>query len=335
MARLTGAHSGYDERPVSSARDQWIGTLIVLSAASLFASLGVLSRTAYEAGLHPFAWVAWRAGIGAIGLGAVVAALRGPGSLTAGVRRASTATRWWLLLGVAMGACLNLAIFLAFERTTIALALLGFYTYPAMVATAGVMLGREPLDRTRAVALVLALVGMAAVVVGGLDPAAAVRVDALGIGLALAAALCQTVFMTFSREYASVPTDEAMTILLGGSAVIAAVASVGGAGVEALLVPVSSAWLLVLLLGVGLLAAALPSFLFLTGIRRIGSFRTGILMLFEPLVGVALAAIFLAEGLAPIQVAGGATILLAAYLVQRGAVVTREGTAIAPAPGGP
>ncbi len=335
MARLTGAHSGYDERPVSSARDQWIGTLIVLSAASLFASLGVLSRTAYEAGLHPFAWVAWRAGIGAIGLGAVVAALRGPGSLTAGLRRASAATRWWLLLGVAMGAGLNLAIFLAFERTTIALALLGFYTYPAMVAATGVLLGREPLDRMRAVALVLALVGMAAVVAGGLDPAAGVRVDALGIGLALAAALCQTVFMTFSREYASVPTDEAMTILLGGSAVIAAAVCVGGAGVDALVLPLSSGWLLVLLLGVGLLAAALPSFLFLTGIRRIGSVRTGILMLFEPLVGVALAAIFLAEGLAPIQVAGGATILLAAYLVQRGVVTTRERTAIAPAPGGP
>lgn len=320
---------------MSSARDRWVGTLIVLSAASLFASLGVLSRTAYDAGLHPFAWVAWRAGIGALALGAVVAVLRGPGALTAGIRAASPATRWWLLVGVATGAGLNLAIFLAFQRTTIALALLGFYTYPAMVAAAGVILGREPLDRSRAVALVLALGGMAAVVLGGLDPATGVRVDALGIGLALTAALCQTVFMFFSRGYASVPTDEAMTILLAGSALVAAAVSIGAAGVDVLLLPLGSAWLLVLLLGVGLFAAALPSFLFLTGIRRIGSVQTGILMLFEPLVGVALAAIFLAEGLAPIQVAGGSTILLAAFLVQRGVIAHREETAIAPAPGGP
>jgi drug/metabolite transporter, DME family len=320
---------------VSAVRDRWLGTLIVLSAASLFASLGVLSRTAYDAGLHPFAWVAWRAGIGAIGLGAVVAARRGPASLRAGLAAAPAATRWWLLVGIAMGAGLNMAIFLAFERTTIALALLGFYTYPAMVAGAGVLLGREPLDRVRGLALLLALGGMAAVVLGGLDPANGVRVDALGIGLALAAALCQTVFMTFSRGYASIPTDQAMTILLGGSALIAGVAGLAIGGVDVLLLPLGSASLLLLLIAVGLFVAALPSFLFLTGIRRIGSVRTGILMLFEPVVGVVLAAVFLSEGLSPVQVAGGATILLAAIMVQRGVVPARTTTAIAPAPGGP
>ena len=41
----------------------------------------------------------------------------------------------------------------------------------------------------------------------------------------------------------------------------------------------------------GLFAAAIPSILFLTGIRLIGGTRAGILMLFEPVVGVALAAV--------------------------------------------
>ena len=62
--------------------------------------------------------------------------------------------------------------------------------------------------------------------------------------------------------------------------------------------------MVVLLVGIGLFAAALPSVLFLTGIRWIGGVRTGILMLFEPVVGVALAAALLAEGLQPLQVAG-------------------------------
>lgn len=320
---------------MSDVRDRWFGTLIVLAAASLFASLGVLSRTAYDAGLEPFAWVAWRAGIGAIALGVAVAAWRGPDSLVRELRRASSATRWWLVLGIATSAGLNLAIFLAFQRTTIALALLGFYTYPAMVAGVGALLGREPLDRTRAVALVLAMVGMAGVVLGGLDPAAGLQVDALGIALALAAALSQTIFMTFSRGYAGVPTEHAMTTLLAGSAIIAAIVSVAADGLGGLLLPLQSGGLVALLLAVGILAAALPSVLFLTGIRRIGSVRTGILMLFEPLVGVALAAVFLAEGLTPLQAAGGATILLAALLVQRGISGARDATAIAPAPGGP
>ena len=42
-------------------------------------------------------------------------------------------------------------------------------------------------------------------------------------------------------------------------------------------------------------------------------------MLFEPVVGVALAAILLDEGLAPIQVAGGLAILGAALILQRSA----------------
>ena len=75
--------------------------------------------------------------------------------------------------------------------------------------------------------------------------------------------------------------------------------------------------LLVLLLFGGLFGAAVPSFLFLAGIRWIGPVRAGILMLIEPLVGVALAAAFLAEAVGPVQAAGGLAILAAALIIQR------------------
>jgi drug/metabolite transporter (DMT)-like permease len=125
-----------------------------------------------------------------------------------------------------------------------------------------------------------------------------------------------------------------MGSILAGSAVVAAVVSVATGGVAALAMPLDSPGLLALLVGVGLFAAALPSVLFLTGIRWIGGVRTGILMLFEPVVGVALAAALLAEGLQPLQIVGGATILLAALVVQRGSRPMESG-AVLPAPGGP
>jgi drug/metabolite transporter (DMT)-like permease len=53
-------------------------------------------------------------------------------------------------------------------------------------------------------------------------------------------------------------------------------------------------------------------------------------MLFEPVVGVVLAARLLHESLAPIQVVGGVAILAAAVLIQRG---SREPEL--PIPGGP
>lgn len=319
---------------------RWSGVLVVVLAASLFGMLGTLSRVAYDDGLTPFAWVAWRALIGAAALGLVIIRRRGVRSSMDGLRAASRSARSWLAVAVAAGAFLNLAIFVAFERTTIALALLAFYTYPAMVAAVSGLLGHERLDVTRRIALLLALGGMVAVVAGGLEPGAAVTIDVLGVGLALFAAACQTTFVVASRHYASIRTEEAMGAILLGSAAIAMVLSAVADGPAALAQPLGDPALLALLAFVGVFAAALPSFMFLSGIRRLGPVRAGILMLFEPVVGVVLAAIALGEGVTLLQVVGGATILLAAALVQRRADVRSGGSSlteapVVPAPGGP
>jgi drug/metabolite transporter (DMT)-like permease len=316
-------------------RAGWLGAVLVLTAATLFGFLGVGSRFAYDAGVQPFAFVAWRAGVGALGLMVVILLLRGRRA-PAPSAPASPGARNALILATLLGAGVNMSMFLAFDRTTVALALLAFYTYPAMIAAASALLGREPLDLARLAALVLALAGMIAVVVGGLGSASAVRVDALGIGLGLCAAAFQTAFVLTSGRYASVRAEVAIRAVLAGSAVIAGTATIATGGVEALLMPLRSPWVVVLLVGIGLFAAALPSVLLLTGIRWIGGVRTGILMLFEPVVGVGLAAALLGEGLHPLQVVGGATILLAALLVQRAARSTGEaGGVVIPAPGGP
>ena len=331
---------------MAQPRGSWSALLLVLIAASLFGMLGTLARTAYDAGLTPFAWVAWRATIGAIGLWVVIARRRGVRSMLDGVRSASRPARRWLAVAMVAGAVLNLSIFVAFQRTAIALALLAFYTYPALVAAVSAMLGHERLDRTRIVALALAIAGMIGVVAGGLDSGPGMAVDALGIALALLAAACQTTFVVASRGYASVRTEEAMGSILVGSAVIAIAVAAIADGPAAIARPLGDGSLLLLLVGVGFFVAALPSFLFLTGIRRLGPVRAGILMLFEPVVGVALAAIVLGEGITALQAVGGTTILLAAVLVQRRAAEpASDGTAarapvtveaaVVPAPGGP
>jgi drug/metabolite transporter, DME family len=248
------------------------------------------------AGIGSLGFVAWRAGIGASLLIAVVAiARRDVGSIA----RLDTRGRIALAVAVVTGAALDIAIFLAFGRITIALALVLFYTYPAMVAAAGMALGHEPLTRLRLAALVLA---------------------SLGVGLALLAADCQTVFITVSRPaYHSVPSDVAtMVILVGGASAAVAVAVVSGSAAD-LAGPLAAPAGWPIVLAAGLLGAALPSLLFLSAIRRIGGVRTGILMLFEPVVGVVLAAVLLAEPFRSVQLLGGLLVLLAAALVQLGA----------------
>lgn len=318
-----------------TARRALLGALIVVVAAALFGSLGVAARFAYADGMEPFAFVAWRAGVGAVGLWLVVVTIRGPGRTLADLRGMDRHAARWLGLAIVLGSGLNLAAFLAFDHTTVALALLGFYTYPAMVAAGSVLLGREQLDPARVVALVLALTGMVAVVLGGPTVEPAVRGSLLGIALALAAAAFQTAFVLTSRGYAGVPAEHAMGAILAGSSVVALAVTLVVHGPGALTMPLGSPSLIALLVLIGLFAAALPSVLFLTGIRWIGGVRTGILMLFEPVVGVALAAALLSERLEPVQALGGATILLAAFIVQRGTASRPESPAVAPAPGGP
>jgi drug/metabolite transporter (DMT)-like permease len=272
---------------------------------------------AYDAGLTPLAFTLWRAAVGTLALAALLAILHVRGRDRVRWRALPPRALGALLLAGGTSLILNLAIFSAFERTSIALALLGLYTYPALVAGAAVVIGEERLTRTRAIALVLALAGMAVVVLGGATGDAAF--DALGFGLALVAAAMQAAYVLLGRRgFRAIPSEEATFGVLSVTAAgfLALVLVTGTGDVAAL--PLGDPAALVPLLWAGVAGASIPAVLFLIGIRSIGPTRTSIVALVEPVFGAFLAAWLLAEGLAPVQVIGGALVLAAAALLQRG-----------------
>jgi drug/metabolite transporter (DMT)-like permease len=295
------------------------GTLAVAIAATLFGTLGPVSRGAYDAGLTPLTFALWRASLGTLGLLAILGVLtvRGRDRLhwTALDRRTIAA----LAAAVSAGIVLNLAIFSAFRQTSIALALLGFYTYPALVAIGAVAMGEERLTRARVTALVLALVGMAVVVLGGSGSGSGPGFQLAGFGLALLAAAMEAVYVLLGRRgFPAVPTGEATLVVLGGTAAGFLLITLATGSLEVALIPFRSPDALPVVLWAGLAGAAVPTLLFLLGIRAIGPTRAAIIALVEPVAGTLLAAILLAELLGPMQVAGGALVLAAAALLQRG-----------------
>jgi len=299
-------------------RSLLVGSLICVLAASGFGLLGPLARWAYDAGFDPFSFVAWRASFGLVVVFLVVAWRRTRGGALVNPLDLPGSDRLGLAAAALAGLSLNMAMFFAFGLAPIAIVLLAFYTYPAMVAVVALALGHERLDGNRLVALALALGGMVLVVAGGLDPAASVAIEPVGIGLALLAACFQTLFVTVSRgRFATVPAEQVIGWVLIVTAVVslAVAAATGGHPAAGFAGPTP----LLLAAVAGVLGAGIPSILFLVGIRTIGGTRAGILMLFEPVVGVTLAALLLHEGLVPIQVVGGGAILAAAALLQRGA----------------
>jgi len=298
-------------------RDFVIGTAAAVAGATMFGTLGPLSRFATEAGVDGVAFTAWRAALGIVTL-AVLIVIRGRvRTSAAALRGLSVHGRITLGIAALMGLTLNVAMFTAFGRIPIALALMMFYTYPAGVAVVDVVLGREPVTPSRIGALTLSSVGVVLVLAGGMDTSAGITVDLLGILLGLSAAASQVVFVTISRHgYRSVPADAATLLILVTSAVGGTLLAVVVGQADGLVAPLRSADPWPVLLLAGIVAAGISSLLFLTAVRSIGGTRTGILMLWEPVVGVLLAGLLLGEALTPTQAAGGALVLAGALVLQ-------------------
>jgi drug/metabolite transporter (DMT)-like permease len=291
------------------------GAALILLAATCFGTLGPLSRYAGDAGVDSLSLVTWRAAIGAacmvLFLGVRHAAGQRP---LVPLRSLPSRDRWFVVAAAVANTILNLSVFVAFQRISIALALLVFYLYPAFVALASVAWFGERLDRTRWAALTLSLLGMVLVVAGAGQLG---NLDLLGIGLAFVGAIGQTFYVMAAKHgFARVPGAQAAALTMGGAATLyLAVALVVGqlgaigqplAGVDALW-PVALA---------GIIGAGIPTLSYILGIRRLGAPRAAILATFEPVVGVTLAALLLSEQPTLVQAIGGVLIIGAGIILQ-------------------
>jgi drug/metabolite transporter (DMT)-like permease len=211
---------------------------------------------------------------------------------------------------------MNLLLFASFSVMAVAIVMTLFYMYPVLVMVAMAAMGLERVTPLRLGALVMAMAGLVLVVGSQVGPEA--HVTLAGVGLALAAAVCQAAYLVVSRDgYTSVPAVQATSLILLGGMFISGTAALLTGGLTSLdswvVDPV--VWIAVLLAGT--IGAALPKVMVLMGVRRIGGTRTAMVMLAEPVVAVVAAAIVLGQPLTLPEVLGGGAILAAAALVQR------------------
>ena len=202
-----------------------------------------------------------------------------------------------------------------------------FYTYPAGVVVVDAVLGRETITPSRLAALLLSTTRRRARAGGrdGRRPAARRSTRSASCS-ASAPRRAQVVFITISRDgYRSVPADAATLVILGASMVGGALLAVAVGQGDSLVAPLRSLapWPIVLLAG-RRSRPGLSSLLFLTAIRRIGGTRTGILMLFEPVVGVILAGLLLQRVAGAGPAASAAALVLAGRARAPGAVGARS-----------
>ncbi|PRW63753.1 EamA family transporter [Actinopolyspora mortivallis] len=208
--------------------------------------------------------------------------------------------------------------FVAVAKIPVGVALLIEFLAPVLVLGWTRFVRRRPVARSSAVGVVIAVVGLAAVV----EVWAGLTLDPVGILLAFGAACCQAAFFLLADTGGEVdPRALASYGLLIATGVITAVVapwtidwSVLGGRIELAGQAVPA------LFGVGWIVLFSCVFAYLTGIlavRKLSAPVAGAIAYLEPVVATVLAWWLLSEHLGAVQIVGGVLVLLGAYAAQR------------------
>ena len=281
------------------------GLAFAATAAVAFGTLAISAKLAYEQGAEPTPLLAARFGITAIIL---VAVRRTMG------RSVGLPWRQLLLaLGLGVGyACESLLFFLALERAPASVVSLVFYSFPLWTNLLAAATRLERMHVPNVVALALGTIGVGFIfTIEGIETAALLL--ALGAAVAVAVYLlaAQVALRTVEPPVAAVWTAVGATIVLSLTAAAAR------QGLPAAALPSAGA------LG---LATAVAFICFYEAISRIGSSRTSVASMLEPVATVILAFIILGETLT-FRIGIGAALIVAALPVL---ALARERTGATP-----
>ncbi|MFB7598075.1 DMT family transporter [Streptomyces sp. NPDC056160] len=303
-----------------------VGLGLALVSAVAFGGSGVAAKPLIEAGLDPL-HVVWLRVTGA----ALV-------MLPLAVRHRALLRRRPLLLagfGLLAVAGVQACYFAALSRIPVGVALLIEYLAPALVLGWVRLVQRRPVTRAAALGVVLAAAGLACVV----EVWSGLRFDVLGLLLALGAACCQVGYFVLSDQggdagdEAPDPLGVVAYGLLVGAVVLTVVARPWGmdwsvlshsARMNGTAVPAA-----VLLVWIVLVATVLAYVTGVLSVRRLSPQVAGVVACLEAVIATVLAWVLLGEHLSAPQVAGGAVVLLGAFIAQSSAPARTAGEVVA------
>lgn len=291
-------------------RRRLLGVGLALTSAASFGVMPVLTKVAYDDGAEPIGVLTTRFALAAALLLALARLRR---------ERLPRGRRLGALVGLGgvgyVG--MSLCYFFALERISAGLTALLLYFYPALVVVLGAVLLR---DRPRPIAL--GCVGVATVgTVLTIGPVGSGQ--GLGVALGLASALIYATYILVSSRISGVgPFATSAVVMLAGAAVMGGLAAV----TRPALPTSTTAWLA--LGGVAVVGGVLAVTTFFAALALLGPADTAVVSTVEPVVSIGVAALVLGERLGPVQVAGGAVVLLAVAVLAR----LRPAEADAPVP---
>jgi len=290
---------------VPSTRRDGLGYFQAVAASFLWATLSILGKELLALRADPLTLLAWRMILAATVLGVILALIR-PRLLTVHPRDLP----FFAVYGT-VGAVDYLLYFYTLQRTTVATAIILFYTSPAMVTLLAALFFGERLERVKLAALGLTLSG-AFLVVGGYDPAV-LRVNGLVVVLGLGSALMAAFYNLCARQ--AVRCYNPWTALFYAFVASALFLSlVRGSALMDALAYLPRAWMAIVALALG--PTLLAYGLFNLALTRLPASRASIVTTCELVISSLLAWLLLGEAMRSWQFLGGGLVMVGVILLR-------------------
>jgi drug/metabolite transporter (DMT)-like permease len=286
------------EPPASKPEGDFVGYLLLGVTALFFGTAPTFAKLAFDGGIDALSLQVFRF---TITFGTVLV-------MALALSHLPKIQRRHLPRLLALALCTAVSSFCYMTAVTyvsVAVASLTFFIFPLIVGPLSHFLGLDRVGRRKALAIIVAFTGLCLVLGGDLD------LDWRGVALAFVAG--STVAASFVVSRPLTRELPSLTISAFATGVPCVVYLITGAAVSDLTLPDTTTGTIgvfgnALCYGVGMVCLY-------GSIARLGAVRTAILINAEPLISVGAAFLILGQAIAPLQMAGGAIVILGIFLV--------------------
>jgi len=272
-------------------------TVAAISGSVLVGFMPLLARRLYAAGVDPASMLLWRYAIALPALLIAAAAIRL--NLFIAWRRGA----WKIaLVGATLGVGQTITFWKSIETLDTSLAVLLFYTYPALMLVLDRLLFKRPIRPRAALCVAVILAGAAFIAVPGLRGG---TIDLRGLAWAIPSPLIYVFYLAANSVLLrqQQPLTGAICLYAGMAATFTAIDLATGLDVP----QTADAWLLMAIAGLG--PGALVITLFSYSVPRLGPSSYAIIANMELVTVVAVGVTLLGEKMSPERIVGGALIV--------------------------
>ena len=275
----------------------WRAALAAICGSALVGVMPMFALHLYTAGIAAPSMLFWRYGMALILMGAIAAALR-----------LDLKREWWdggwriALVGMSLGAAQTLCFWKSIETLETSVAVLLFYTYPAVTLLIDRLVFKLPLRPVALACVAVILFGAGLITAPGLQAGA---LDPRGLAWALPSPLFYALYLALNarllRRHPPLVGAGFLYIGMGLTFTVAAI-------VTGLDVPANSeTWLLLLLVAIG--PSALTTTLFSYAVPRLGAGSYAIIANVELVTVVSIGMLVLGETVTTNRLAGAALVI--------------------------